>query len=110
MVQLVMFKVLVLDLSQLEKGIDYLRSKKEEVEDRAKAAEERNEELMARQDSIEQSKLERIRADVQTHFQRARLFVDTPFWMQDNTQDGAKYALLLGERSKFRGLQVASSR
>ncbi|KAF3446247.1 hypothetical protein FNV43_RR11426 [Rhamnella rubrinervis] len=82
-----MCKVLVLDLSQLEKGIDCLSSKKEEVEDRAKAAGERNEKLMARQVSIEQSMLDRIRADVQTHLQRARLFVDTPSWMQDNTQD-----------------------
>ncbi|KAF3450257.1 hypothetical protein FNV43_RR06337 [Rhamnella rubrinervis] len=87
-----------------------LEQQKKEVEDRAKAAGERNEELMARQVSIEQSMLDRIRAHVQAHLQRARLFVDTPSWMQDNTQDGVKYALLLGERSKFSGLQVASSR
>ncbi|KAF3433591.1 hypothetical protein FNV43_RR24693 [Rhamnella rubrinervis] len=43
-----------------------LEQQKKEVEDRAKAAEERNEELIARQDCIEQSMLERIGVDVQT--------------------------------------------
>ena len=52
--------------------------RRQEVETRAKAAEQRNAELTAqiaelkaRQDAIERSMLDKIRADVQSHFQRA---------------------------------------
>ncbi|KAF3438673.1 hypothetical protein FNV43_RR21437 [Rhamnella rubrinervis] len=65
------------------------------VQDRARAAEEKNEELTkqieelrARQYGIEESLFQRIRVDVQEHFQQARLNVDTPSWMHVETFNG----------------------
>ncbi|KAF3455848.1 hypothetical protein FNV43_RR00490 [Rhamnella rubrinervis] len=73
--------------------------RRKEAEDRAKSAEERNEELTkqieelkARQDRIEDSLFQRIRVDVQAHFQQERLNVDTPSWMHGETFNGQNSA------------------
>ena len=45
-------------------------------------------ELKARQDAIEQSMLDKIRADVQSHFQRAGININTLDWLQSDTNNG----------------------
>ena len=59
--------------------------RRQEAESRLQAAEQRNAELTAqiaeltvRQDAFEQSMVDKIQADVQSHFQRAGLNMDTP--------------------------------
>ena len=58
---------------------------RQETESRLQAAEQRNAELTAqlaelkaRQDAFEQTMVDKIRADVQSHFQRAGLNMETP--------------------------------
>ena len=69
--------------------------RRQEAETRAQAAEQRNveltaqiAELKARQDAFEQSILDKIRADVQSHFHRARININTPDWLQSDTNNG----------------------
>ena len=71
--------------------------RRQEAESRLEAAEKRNAELTAqiaelkaRQDAFEQTMVEKIRADVQSHFQRAGLNMDTPDWLhsETNTNNG----------------------
>ena len=65
---------------------------------RRKDAEEQNEELKkqieelrARQDGIEESIFQRIRADVDLHFRQSRLNMDTPSWMHGETSNNGEY-------------------
>ncbi|KAF3455878.1 hypothetical protein FNV43_RR00520 [Rhamnella rubrinervis] len=60
----------------MSRALRFSDQRRKEAEDRARAAEEKNEELTkqieelrARQDGIEESLFQRIRADVQAHFQ-----------------------------------------
>ena len=71
--------------------------RRQEAESRLQAAEQRNAELTAqiaklkaRQDAFEQTMVDKIRADVQSHFQRAGLNMDTPDWLhsETNTNNG----------------------
>ena len=71
--------------------------RRQEAESRLEAAEKRNAELTAqiaelkaRQDAFEQTMVDKIRADVQSHFQRAGLNMDTPDWLhsETNTNNG----------------------
>ena len=69
--------------------------RRQEAETRAEAAKQRNAELTAqiaelkaRQDAIEQSMLDKIQADVQSHFQRAGININTPDCLQSDTNNG----------------------
>ena len=71
--------------------------RRQEAESRLEATDKRNAELTAqiaelkaRQDAFEQTMVDKIRADVQSHFQRARLSMDTPDWLhsETNTNNG----------------------
>ena len=71
--------------------------RRQKAESRLEAAEKRNTELTAqiaelkaRQDAFEQTMVDKIRADVQSHFQRAGLNMDTPDWLhsETNTNNG----------------------
>ncbi|KAF3437497.1 hypothetical protein FNV43_RR20250 [Rhamnella rubrinervis] len=69
----------------------------------ARAAEEKNneltkqvEELRAQQDGMEESIFQRLRADVEAHFQQAGLNVETPSWMHGATfNGGSSFGLVL---------------
>ena len=71
--------------------------RRQEAESRLEAAEKRNAELTAqiaelkaRQDAFEQTMVDKIHADVQSHFQRAGLNMDTLDWLhsETNTNNG----------------------
>ena len=71
--------------------------RRQEAESRLEAAEKRNAELTAqiaelkaRQDAFEQTMVDKIQDDVQSHFQRAGLNMDTPDWLhsETNTNNG----------------------
>ena len=79
----------------MTKAHKLVEQRRQEAETRAQAAEQRNAELTAqiaklkaRQDAIEQSMLDKIRADVQSHFQRAGININTPDWLQSDTNNG----------------------
>ena len=72
--------------------------RRKDAEERARAAEEQNEELKkqieelrTRQDGIEESIFQRIRADVDLHFRQSRLNMDTPSWMHGETSNNGEY-------------------
>ena len=76
--------------------------RRQEAETRAEVAKQRNveltaqiEELKPRQDAFEQSMLDKIRADVQSHFQRAEININTPDWLQSDTNNGESVNLPL---------------
>ena len=79
----------------MTKAHKLVEQRRQEAETRAKAAEKRNAELTAqiaelkaRQDAIEQSMLDKIRADVQSHFQRAGININTPDCLQSDANNG----------------------
>ena len=80
----------------IAKGQKLLMQQKKEAEERARAAEERNVELMkqmaelkARQESFEQSMVEKMRADTQALYRQVGLeYIETPEWMGKYTQNG----------------------